>query len=253
METPHFDALLQRLDSAGDVPSLISTFDAIASAFGGNGFVASAYSSGDHSRILLYASTDSPFAHLDRESPWWSDDPIVARLATGAMRPFAYEEAWADPLPSAAPRWDALVAAGFDRGIVFPTSRPPYVGGVLVFTAPGEAAAVRLSDNIALLHLLATYFHSRIVDLSPGEDEVGIIRNSLSTDALTGRRFKLSEREIGCLRWLALGKTARDIADIESLSVHTVRSYLRGAMVKLDASTQAQAIARAVRYGLIKP
>ena len=248
-----FDELAGRLDATAGPSELIACFHAIASGFGGIGFVASAYLSDDYSRILLYASQAQPFQSLDAEGPWWTDDPIAARLAAGEMRPFSYEEAWSDPLPSAAPRWNALVAAGLDSGIVFPTSRPPYAGGVLVFAGPEPSQRDALKTNAATLHLLATYMHAAIVDLAPDKDTDGIIRNSLPSEAIEGKRFKLSERERDCLRWLALGKTAQDIADIEQLSVHTVRSYLRKAMEKLNASTQAQAIARAIKHAIIRP
>ena len=241
---------LGRIERAQGVETLIRTFDAISGNYGGIGFVASAWDTADHSRLLLYASMREPFWALDAQGPWWSDDPVLARLATGIARPFSYEECWKDPLPSAAPRWEALVAAGLAHGMVFPTSRTPYAGGVLVFTK--EADIENLTNHREELHLIATYFHAAVVDCAPAPGNGGVIRNTLMTEEMLGRRFKLSDREITCLRWIALGKTAQDIAEIEGLSVHTVRSYLRNGMEKLNASTQAQAIAHGIKYGLLR-
>ncbi|WP_029040659.1 helix-turn-helix transcriptional regulator [Cucumibacter marinus] len=252
MDQQLFDRLLSRLESAEGTVALIAAFDSIIAGFGGIGFVATAYLANDSSRMLLYASQREPFARLDADSAWWADDPIMARLHQGVVRPFSHQEAWRNPLPSAQPRWAALSAAGLDRGVVFPTSRPPYVGAVLVFAGASDTDLDTLSVNTPLLHLLCTCFHAHIVDFAPETDMAGVIRNTLATPDTHGRKYKLSARERDCLRWLALGKSARDIADIEGLSVHTVRSYLRSAMAKLDASTQPQAIAQALKYKVIR-
>ena len=71
-----------------------------------------------------------------------------------------------------------------------------------------------------------------------------------------GRRLpapheKLTAREIECLRWSAAGKSSEEIAIILSISSHTVVSYLKSAMRKLDAVNRMQAIARACRYRLL--
>lgn len=247
-----FEAHLSVLEAQSDVPNLIGAFDKIIASYGGIGFVAAAWMADNPSKILLYASLQAPFAQLDAQSAWWADDPIIPILTAGEVRPFCLEDAWAAPLPSAQPRWEALVAAGLDRGIVFPTSRPPYIGSVLVFGSPDTAKYRSLSDHQSMLHLLSTYFHGQIVDFAPSEDVSGVIRNTLTDGVEAGRQYKLSAREIASLRWLALGKTATDIALIENLSVHTVRSYLRTGMKKLDASSQPQAVARALKYNLFR-
>lgn len=62
---------------------------------------------------------------------------------------------------------------------------------------------------------------------------------------------RLTAREIECLRWSAAGKSSDEIAIILSISSHTVISYLKSAMRKLDAVNRMQAIARAYRYRLL--
>ncbi len=61
----------------------------------------------------------------------------------------------------------------------------------------------------------------------------------------------LSARELECLRWSADGKTTEDIATILGLSAYTVGDYIKTAMTKLDANSRMQAVARAIRDGLI--
>ncbi len=62
----------------------------------------------------------------------------------------------------------------------------------------------------------------------------------------------LTDREIDCLNWTAAGKTSAEIADILTLSEHTVNHYLNRATKKLDTVNRTQAVAKALRVGLIK-
>ncbi len=66
------------------------------------------------------------------------------------------------------------------------------------------------------------------------------------------RAGDLSARELECLKWAAHGKTADEIASIIDRSVETVRVHLKRAVVKLDASNRAHAIAKASYMGLIE-
>jgi DNA-binding CsgD family transcriptional regulator len=62
---------------------------------------------------------------------------------------------------------------------------------------------------------------------------------------------RLSNREVECLRWSAAGKSSEEIAIILALSTHTVASYLKSAMRKLNSVNRMQAVARAYRYRLL--
>ena len=62
----------------------------------------------------------------------------------------------------------------------------------------------------------------------------------------------LTDREIDCLTWTAAGKTSAEIANIVGLSEHTVNHYLNRATKKLDTVNRTQAVAKALRIGLIK-
>lgn len=63
----------------------------------------------------------------------------------------------------------------------------------------------------------------------------------------------LSPRELETLHWTALGKDYKHIADILGVSEHTIRTYTRSLRYKLDCSTLAQAVAKAVQLRLINP
>jgi LuxR family transcriptional regulator, quorum-sensing system regulator CinR len=71
------------------------------------------------------------------------------------------------------------------------------------------------------------------------------------TEVLGESDLHLTTREIECLRWVALGKSASEIAAILSISSHTARDYLKSSRYKLDCVTSAQAVSKAVKLGLL--
>lgn len=69
----------------------------------------------------------------------------------------------------------------------------------------------------------------------------------------TGRRERplLSPRERECLQWTAAGKTTWEIAGILEISSTTTDGYIASAAKKLGAVNRTQAVAEAIRRGLI--
>lgn len=61
----------------------------------------------------------------------------------------------------------------------------------------------------------------------------------------------LTAREIEVLRWTSQGKTSAEIANILSLSDHTINAYLNKAIKKLDCVNRTQLVAKAIRLKLI--
>jgi LuxR family transcriptional regulator, quorum-sensing system regulator CinR len=86
----------------------------------------------------------------------------------------------------------------------------------------------------SVLVQIANRVHRRVISEIFGED-----------------RPHLTTREIECLRWIALGKDASEIAIILGISPHTARDYLKSARFKLDAVSSAQAVSKAVKLGLL--
>lgn len=62
---------------------------------------------------------------------------------------------------------------------------------------------------------------------------------------------KLTPREREVLKWLAHGKTTWDIAVILNISERTVKFHIANISRKLDVTTRAHAVAKALRKGLI--
>lgn len=62
----------------------------------------------------------------------------------------------------------------------------------------------------------------------------------------------LSEREVEVLQCLAEGQSTVAIASTLYISVHTVRSHIRHILAKLDAHSKLEAVATALRDGLVR-
>jgi DNA-binding NarL/FixJ family response regulator len=66
-------------------------------------------------------------------------------------------------------------------------------------------------------------------------------------------RVELSARERQVLRYLANGRSNKEISKILSISENTVKAHVKSILTKLDAIGRAEAIAIAIKRGLIKP
>jgi DNA-binding NarL/FixJ family response regulator len=64
--------------------------------------------------------------------------------------------------------------------------------------------------------------------------------------------FTLTARELEVLGLLAEGLSNREIAERLGFSAHTAKFHVNAVLGKLDATTRAEAVARAVRHGLLR-
>lgn len=61
----------------------------------------------------------------------------------------------------------------------------------------------------------------------------------------------LSKRQSECLLWTREGKSSTDIGAILGLSARTIDDHLAAACAKLGVRTRTQAVAEAMRRGLL--
>jgi DNA-binding CsgD family transcriptional regulator len=120
------------------------------------------------------------------------------------------------------------------RSVFFPTHDAAGARGIVLFS--GERKLFTQLE-IRDLSFISIYVFDRLAE----------IRN---LDARVAEM--LNDREIDCLTWTAAGKTSAEIAEILGLSEHTVNHYLNKATKKLDTVNRTQAVAKALRVGLIK-
>lgn len=63
----------------------------------------------------------------------------------------------------------------------------------------------------------------------------------------------LTERELEVLTWVGEGKTSAEIASILGIASNTVRNQIQSSLIKLRVNTRSQAVAKAIKKGLITP
>lgn len=92
-----------------------------------------------------------------------------------------------------------------------------------------------------------------LADVAAGETIVPPAATAVLLDQLRGEAgpITLSPREADVLRGVAAGQTNKAIAVKLGISEHTVKFHLGGAMSKLGAASRAEAVATALRRGLI--
>lgn len=164
------------------------------------------------------------------------NSPVLRRLRT-STRPFLF-----DMTRSEWSRDDgksALVAGLFERFKMtrcgyFPTHEPSGLRGAVSFAGDREPFS---PAEMRELSYIAIHVFDRLAEIRNLDTRI--------TDTLT-------DREIDCLNWTAAGKTSAEIAEILTLSEHTVNHYLNRATKKLDTVNRTQAVAKALRIGLIK-
>jgi DNA-binding CsgD family transcriptional regulator len=119
------------------------------------------------------------------------------------------------------------------RGALFPVCDPGGDRGGIGFSGDRETFS---GHEMLQLHMICTHVFDRLYHIGRRDHKIG---------------EELTQREIDCLNWTAAGKTSLEISDILSLSEHTVNHYLNRATKKLDTVNRTQAVAKALRMGII--
>ena len=163
-------------------------------------------------------------------------DPIIARIQAD-MTAFTWDQAPINPDFSRKARTMLGEASDFGLNAGF---------AVPLITLEGSIASVSLGgDRIELpsrakgmLSLISTYAMGRAIQLR--NNRAGAVYRPLTS------------REIEAMRWAADGKTEWEISVIMSISEHTAAKHLNNARGKLGAVNRVQAIANAIRSGIIR-
>jgi len=102
-----------------------------------------------------------------------------------------------------------------------------------------ETSGVTVSDEyLSIIEYILPHIHEAIV----GIDETAQIANDIPS---------FTVRQTETLKWAYEGKTAWEIGIILSISERTVKFHLKNIYQKLNASNRAQAVAKAIRYGIV--
>ncbi|TDK37500.1 LuxR family transcriptional regulator [Rhizobium deserti] len=129
---------------------------------------------------------------------------------------------------------DLFTRFGIIRGAYFPVHDVSGVRGAVALTGSGRSFSHQQMMELMYIsiHVFQRLAEIRNLDIRPAD--------------------LLTDRETDCLTWTAAGKTSAEIADILGLSEHTINHYLNRAAKKMDSVNRTQAVAKALRMGLIK-
>jgi len=159
--------------------------------------------------------------------------PVLTRLRASTV-PFTVDLDTTADVSDRRPEVLALMTAhNMQRFAVFPVADPEGQRGVVSFY--GDRPILNEQEMMEL-SLLSIHIFDRLYQISRSSQKPG---------------EGLTEREIDCLNWTAAGKTSAEISEILGLSEHTVNHYLNRATRKLDTVNRTQAVAKALRTGII--
>ncbi len=169
------------------------------------------------------------------EKSYFDVDPVIARLRSD-LTSFTWDEApiRSDTSSDVRQMMGEATEFGISTGFAIP-----------LITLEGEIASVSLAGERqelpprakGMLTLLSTYALGRAMQLRTNK---------------TGVYRQLTTRETEAMRWAADGKTEWEISVIMSISEHTAAKHLNNARAKLGAANRVQAIANAIRWGIIR-
>lgn len=148
---------------------------------------------------------------------------------------------WTDSVFSSTPQlWHEARSFGLKVGWAQSSLDGYGVGGMLTLARSSEPiTAEELVDREMQMRWLAHLAHVTLVER---------LKRKLPTNCDS---YPLTRRETEVLKWTADGKSCQDIADILSVSKHTVDFHVKNAVVKLNAGNKTAAVVRAAMMGML--
>jgi DNA-binding CsgD family transcriptional regulator len=197
-----------------------------------------------HSSKLGTSPSIDPYVRLTYPASWikrylqmgYVDVDPVLREGYRRTLPFNWSDLKIQSSAEAALMTDALAHGIGPHGLSIPVISKQGHRGLfsISFSGSQEAWTTFVRTTLPTLIQIANRIHRHAIVELFGAD-----------------RPHLTVRELECLRWVARGKDASEIAIILNISPHTTRDYLKSARFKLDCVTSAQAISKAVQLGLL--
>ena len=181
----------------------------------------------------------------------------IAAMCRLSLKPFIWKAEDVQKACSALPRaadWHLTPERGIHGALAVPIHMPLCrVGSVQWISRDASTDLPALlaehgADLRAAAHLFMELAYAERTDT-----EISIHGEHPDEKDLTElNRVRLTERELECLNWVALGKTDIQIGEIIHRVATTSRFHVENAMTKLGASNRAQAVAVAMQLGLIR-
>jgi LuxR family quorum sensing-dependent transcriptional regulator len=168
------------------------------------------------------------------EENYLKADPLVQEISL-AQRPFFWSEALQrrHMTPFDKRIMGERASAGMTEGFIVPVYQVSGYTGVVSY-AGREPRADR--ESRSALAMASMFLYNKLSVLHRKEER---------------RRLDLTDRELECLRWAAVGKSDWEIGQILLISAKTVNYHIENAKRKFGVATRIQAILAAVRPGHI--
>lgn len=187
--------------------------------------------------IVMLNDYPSAWQRRYQDSGYLAVDPTVRR-GMASLEPFAWFAA-DDPKNPAVDFWEDARGHEISTGVSLPVLAANSVRGMLTVTRGNEKLGTsEIRDKMHRLVWLSQVAHHRLA------------QRMLQRWRASGME-DLSERETEILRWVAEGKTNRQIAPLVGVAERTVHFHLNNAMGKLGVCNRTAAAVRAVVLGII--
>ncbi|MFD1746101.1 LuxR C-terminal-related transcriptional regulator [Rhizobium helianthi] len=159
--------------------------------------------------------------------------PLLKNMALPLCWSFdpQYDDGW--PLDFPEPMRRLSKAHGMSTGVAMPLQSSDGSGFMIRLDGDRPLLTLPELNEVGMLMLQSFRVFDRVRRLDPQ------------------KKCILTARELEVLRWTSQGKTSSEIAEILSLSDHTVNAYLNKAIKKLDCVNRTQLVAKAIRLRLI--
>lgn len=235
----YFQDALSAIDRIGAAqsPAIVGEIVSATAARFGYGHVCFLASAGSHQPFedrVLWRVWPKSWAEQYRSSNFYAHDPVAPRIRRQAEM-FAWSDIPLNEVSVASRHIMEIAAVDYDLryGLCAPVhGMNGYQAGLSLAGHDVE----RTPEANSAIELVTMYAFNRFA----------ILRSREQT-----KPAPLSAREREVMSWVAAGKTAWDTSMILSISEDTVNKTVTAAMHKLNAHTRAQAVAEAIKRGLI--
>jgi LuxR family quorum sensing-dependent transcriptional regulator len=223
---------IDRLNLPTDGPSLIGSFQELIGEMGMGSFLM-----GTPERLgvpveeRVWANTwPEQWMQHWASRKYMAVDPVAKRLMTDSA-PVRWTDVYRNSNKAGLRILKEANEHGMQDGFALPIySRDGFVVGISMATAHYELG----EKEEKCLHMASIYFHTRLERMRAKN-----IPPSRTPKVLT-------QREQECLCWVASGKTDWEISQILNIAEQTVHEYVQNTLIKLNATTRAQAVAVAI-------
>lgn len=247
-----FVKALDLVDGAADLPGLKRAIDALRGPYGLSNAAFVAF--GELGRVaardtVLLTYPPDWIEHYFRRR-YDRIDPVI-QAASRSLTPVDWDALdWSTPAAGRFREEAKEVGVG-PRGLVLPSRGPSGAQAMLVVSADMGKRDWRPHsyDLMRDMSVIASHVHARIIAL---QNAAPAAQTAQIAGRGAGGMAVLSGRERETLQWAAAGKTIDQTAEILGLSSSAVRTYLDAARRKLNCLTKPQAVAVAMRHGLIE-